>query len=499
MKKTIILLACFMQSLLITWTLNAQISDDNKVLKEKIDTYLSKGILNGFSGSVLIAKQGEIILHKGYGMADKEKEKPYTINTVSTIGSVTKQFTATAILKLEEENKLKVTDPISTFFKNVPNDKKDITIHQLLTHTSGFTDVIGNGDFDDIPMKQFFKTLFTTKLLHKPGSKYFYSNAGYSILARIIEITSGSKYESFLMEHLFIPAGMTQTGYLIPKWESEEIANGYAYNLIKMGTLISRYKKQNKVTWTLKGNGGIHSTTGDMFKWYKAMKTNKILSKTMFKKLTTSYILEYEDGSSYYAYGWAIYNSDRNTKIISHNGGNHVFFHDYIYLPEEDVVIILFVNASSREVEVAWPIEKMIFNASYNPKPIKKNLFFLIFDFIKSHNIQESHELISLIKKDYKTSIKGPSQLNGLGYRILKNEIAAVNENVKWAIEIFKLNTLLYPNDGNIWDSLGEAYSINGQKKEAINSYKKALELATATNCDWCKNSTKALNKLKKN
>lgn len=265
-----------------------------------------------------------------------------------------------------------------------------------------------------------------------------------------------------------------------------------------MGTLTSRFKEQNKVTWTLKGNGGIHSTTGDMYKWYKALKTNKVLSEASFKRLTTSYVLEYEGGSSYYAYGWAIFNSDRNTKIISHNGGNRVFFHDYIYLPEEDVVIILFTNASSREVEVAWPIEKLFFNEAYEVTPIKKNLFHLSFDFMNSHGVEQSNELALLIKDQYSNALRSPDQLNALGYRILKNEIMEVEENVQWAIEIFKLNTELYPEDGNVWDSLGESYAQNGQKEMAIQSYTKALALADNERCDWCASSRKALKKLKK-
>ncbi len=498
MKNSVIILLHLTLLLLISEDLIAQENYDNAVLKEKIDHYLSEGVSNGFSGSLLIAKQGEIILHKGYGMAHKENQVPYKRTTVSTIGSVTKQFTATAVLKLEDMGLLQVTDSLTKYFRNIPKDKKNITIHQLLTHTSGMIDVIGDGDFDDIPRKRFFKTLFAAKLLHEPGSKYEYSNAGYSILARIIEIVSGKDYESFLMEHLFTPAGMTHTGYLIPHWENEEIANGYARNLLHMGTLISRYKEQDKVTWTLKGNGGIHSTTGDMYKWYEALKANKILSKSQFEKLTKPYVLEYEDGSSYYAYGWAIFNSDRNTKIISHNGGNRVFFHDYIYLPKEDVVIILFTNASSREVEVAWPIEKMIFDEFYEPKPIKKNLFYLVFDFMKSHEISQSDELIAVIKDHYESSLRSPERLNGLGYRILKNEIMDIEKHLKWSIEIFKLNAELFPNDGNVWDSLGEAYAKNGQKKKAIQSYTKALELAKNDRCDWCESSRKALKRLDK-
>ena len=496
MKNSLPVLSLFL--LLISGTFKTVAQENQNALIEKIDTYLTDGVSNGFSGSILIAKQGELMLHKGYGMANKEKSILYEATTVSTIGSVTKQFTATAILKLVEFDKIKVEDPLSNFFSKLPDDKKEITIHQLLTHTSGLIDDIGDGDFDDIPTSRFFKTLFDTELLHKPGTKHRYSNAGYSILARIIEIVSEQEYETFLNENLFQPAGMTKTGYFIPKWDDDSVASGYAKSMTLVGQLVEMYNRSGKITWSLKGNGGIHSTTEDMFKWYKALKSNKILSNALFEKLTTPYVKETEDGSSHYAYGWAIYTSDRNTKIISHNGGNSIFFHDYIWLPEEDVVIILFTNTSTREVEVAWPIEKMLFDSTYTPKPIKKNFFHSTFDFIKNNTIQNSDELSSMLKKEYGAEIRSPSELNNLGYRILKNDIIEIPESAHWAIEIFKLNTELFPESGNIYDSLGEAYITNNQKEEAIKSYEKALELAPDKKCDWCESTRKALKKLQK-
>lgn len=492
MNKTIVIIILSIQLLFLPTLVNGQLTTEENRIVQKIDTYLTAGTENGFSGSVLIAKKGEIILNKGYGLADKESNKPYTPTTISTIGSVTKQFTATAILKLVAMKKLKLTDPLSTFFKMLPKDKRKITIHQLLTHSAGMIDVIGDGDFDDIPQKRFFKTLFATKLVHAPGSKYRYSNAGYSILARIIELTSGQEYERFLNQHLFKPAGMTQTGYFIPHWDTNLIATGYARNVFKVGTMIARYNASKKITWTLKGNGGIHSTTGDMFKWYQALKSNKIISAALFEKLTTPYILEYENRKSRYAYGWAIFNSSRNTKIISHNGGNAIFFHDFLWLPKEDVVIIIFTNASSREVEVAWPIEKMFFEEAYTAAPIKKNLFQFVFDFMKNNEVQAANKLTAIIKENYSASIKNSEVLNGLGYRLIE-----MNKDVTWAITLFKLNTTLFPKNGNVWDSLGEAYAKNGQKKEAIKSYQKALEVAPSKDCDWCKGSTKALRTLR--
>ena len=451
-------------------------SNDN--LAKKVDAYLTQGEANGFSGAVLIAKKGEIIINKGYGFANRAEQIANMPNTVFSTGSVTKQFTATAILKLVELNKLKLIDPIHTFFEDLPEDKKDITIHQLLTHSAGFVDVIGDGDFDYMPTQEFFKTLFDTELLYNPGERHRYSNASYSILARIIELTSGKSYESFLQEYLFEPSNMKQTGYLLPEWKNSIKAHGYARGVKDVGTMIQRFQDADKISWVLKGNGGIQSTQEDMFKWYKALKNNTVLSEASTKLLTTPYIQEQQGSDeSFYAYGWAIFNSDRNTKIITHNGSNGIFFHEFMWLPEEDVVIIYSTNAYSRNVEVTWRLEKMIFDETYEPTPIKKSPYTLVLDFIENNKASQSNELINLIKQDYGSDFEDANVLNQIGYMLLRE-----NKTSNWIIELFKLNTQLFPNNANLWDSLGDGYKNKGDKINAIKAYKKALELdATLT------------------
>ena len=214
----------------------------NLRLTQKIDKYLSEGTANGFSGAVLIAKNGNIILNKGYGLANRETQQRNTPQTVFSTGSVTKQFTAAAILKLAELNKLQLTDKISTYFKGLPEDKREITIHQLLTHSAGLVDVIG-GDFEEIATDKFFTKLFATKLLYKPGARHRYSNVSYSVLARIVELVSQQEYEHFLQEHLFQPAEMQQTGYLIPKWNPASLAQGYVRGVTHWGAMIPRFQK----------------------------------------------------------------------------------------------------------------------------------------------------------------------------------------------------------------------------------------------------------------
>jgi CubicO group peptidase (beta-lactamase class C family) len=380
MKKILLLTLCVLQFLLTLTEANAQVKEGDKTLERKIDSYFKEGVSKGFSGAILVSEKGQIVISKGYGLANKEKGILNTSKTVFDIASNTKQFTAAAILKLVEFNELNLTDSISIFFANLPNDKKDITIHQLLTHTSGLQDAIG-GDFDTAPTEQFFKEVFNTPLLHTT-SEYSYSNIGYSVLGRVIEIVSNKDYEVFLNEYLFKPSGMEQTGYLMPKWNTELLANGYTKNIGDFGSSITRYQEDDNVSWHLKGNGGINSTQEDMYKWYKALSSYTILNKSLFEKYTTSYIDV--SNSVGYAYGWGITKSDRKTKRITHNGHNGAFSHSIIWLPIEDVIILYATNTSSSNVErLAYNVEEIIYNQNYQPEPIENRPFFILFDFLK--------------------------------------------------------------------------------------------------------------------
>lgn len=434
---------------------------------KKIDDYLNSGISNGFSGVILVEINGKIILNKGYGQANKDKNILNSPNTIFDIGSNTKQFTGAAILKLVELNKLKVTDSLYTFFDNLPQDKKNITIHQLLTHTGGFQESL-DSDFELISTKDFFRNVFKSNLFKKPGTEFNYSNLGYSILARIIEITSKMNYEDFLQEHLFKPAGMTQTGYLLPKWNLENLANGYNRNILDQGTTIERYKEDGQVSWNLKGNGGINSSANDLLLWKKAINSDEILPKYLLEKWIQPFVLEIKN---YYGYGWGVYNSD--DKIIYHNGGNGAFTHTIIWNMTKDYLIIYASNASSPKVEnIAYEIEKTITNDSYVPKEIEKNPYFFVMNFIEKHDINDSYKLLELIKDKYSSDFRSSDVLNRLGYMTMRSE-----KNSDWSIELFKLNTLLFEDEANVWDSLGDGYLVKGHKEEAIVNFKKAISL----------------------
>jgi CubicO group peptidase (beta-lactamase class C family) len=334
-------------------------------LQTKIDDFLTGLTKNGFSGVVFVAKDGAILLSKGYGVADRERSVPITNQTVFTVGSITKQFTGAAILKLQMLGKLDVHDPIIKYFKDVPEDKKEITLHHLLTHTAGFPGAIGD-DYEEITRDQFIKLAMSTKLQRTSGLLYEYSNVGYSLLGAIIEIITGKSYEAFLNEYLFQPAGMTKTGYRIPRRNPADLAHGYRGEK-DWGTSLDKPWAEDGPYWHLRANGGILSTVEDMYQWHLALQGEKILSEDAKKLYYTPHVREGEDADSFYGYGWTIFTTPRNTRLIAHNGGNGIFAADFLRYLDENVVIIGMSNTSGKP---AWKatnqVARIMFGYDYS-------------------------------------------------------------------------------------------------------------------------------------
>lgn len=340
---------------------SAQTEND---LQAKIDTFLTRLTKNGFSGAIFVAKDGKVVLSNGHGLAYREQDISITNNTVFTIGSITKQFTGAAILKLQMMEKLSVKDPITKYFNNVPDDKKEITLHHLLTHTAGFPGAIGD-DFEAITRDEFIKLAMETKLQGKPGELYQYSNVGYSLLGAIVEIVTGKSYEAFLNEYLFQPAGMLKTGYRIPKWNADDLAHGYRGEK-DWGTLLDKSWAEDGPYWHLRANGGILSTVEDMYKWHLALQGEKILSEEAKKLYYTPHVREDRDADSFYGYGWAIFTTPRNTRLIAHNGGNGIFAADFLRYIDENVVIIGMSNTSGKPAwKVTNQVARIIFGYNY--------------------------------------------------------------------------------------------------------------------------------------
>lgn len=321
-------------------------------LGREIDNYMTESQKQGFAGNLLVVKDGKVVICKGYGFADIENAIPYGPETIIEIGSITKQFTAAAILKLEMEGKLKVEDPISKFFPNVPKDKQAITLHHLLTHSSRLRDTFG-GDYDLNATRDWIieKALTSELLPGEPGSLHRYSNTGYSLLGAVVEIVSGMGYEQYLRKHLFEPAGMMHTGYKLPDWSKSVIARGYTKDGKDWGTPRDHLWLPDGPCWNLRCNGGIMTTLGDMYRWHIALDEGTVLSPEARRKFETGYIAEGPKAKSKYAYGWAVMTTSWGTKMVGHNGGNGIFFCDFRRFVDEKTFYVIDSNQANHKAE----------------------------------------------------------------------------------------------------------------------------------------------------
>src|SRR5262245_10990103 len=307
-------------------------------LEAKVDAYVEPFLdIKGFSGSILIASKGQVLLRKSYGMANYELEAPNTPQTKFHIASISKTFTAAAIMILEERGLLSVGDPLSKYIPDYPGGDK-ITIHHLLIHTSGIPNV--NNFLDYQNKSKFSQTLtsiiemFKNKPLRaQPGERHEYSNSNYNLLAFIIEKVSGRSYGEFLKENIFDPLGMNATGH-----------DGYAGNIIR--NRASGYapigfdvlENAPYLDWTIKtGNGSLYSTVEDLYKWDRALYTEKVLKKSALDKMFKPHV------NDTVGYGWFI-GKRLNRNVVTMSGRSPGFqgeIHRYV---DDDVCVIVLSN-----------------------------------------------------------------------------------------------------------------------------------------------------------
>lgn len=296
----------------------------------------------GFSGVVAVSHGSELLLAEGYGDCIREPATPCTIDTVFDIGSLTKQFTAAAVMALVDEGTLSVDDPLSAFFPSVPADKTSITIHQLLTHTAGLPDILGD-DYDPIGRDAFLDLVFETPLQSAPGAMHAYSNVGYSVLGAIVETTTSSSYEEALRALVLDDAGLEKTGYLIPDWSSTVVAHGYE-DAVSFGSPLDHPWDTEGPYFHLRANGGILSTAPDMMLWHQALLGTAVLSDASKTAMFTPYVEERPGGDTFYGYGWVVEDTP-DGKLVWHNGGNDFFFADFWRYLDADVTVFVASNA----------------------------------------------------------------------------------------------------------------------------------------------------------
>lgn len=441
---------------------------------QKVETYLSQMEEVGFTGVVLIELDEQPKLSKGYGLRDKQKQLKNSPETIFDIGSITKQFTAAAILKLEMQEKLSVHDKLLKFFPNIPPDKKDISIHDLLRHQSGLIRNVGN-DYEKISEVDFLNKVFSSELQSEPGSEFSYSNIGYSLLALIIERVSNHSYESYLYKHLWEPLRMESTGYTRPDFDLELIAMGHTKDQPNWGKPTDKEWDTMAPYLHLKGNGGILSTTEDLYKWHRSMFTEQVLSKEAKHKMVFPEIRPEETRNSYYAYGWDVSQTNRNTIQVWHNGSNNVFYADFLRYPDEGVAVIMLSNSSHPNFDqLGFEIAKIIFNPNYKPYiPATDNEENRKFTNAIIKTIEESG--LEKAKEVYSSRNRSQHLLEFLmrkeGFNCLDKQ------QPETALLIFEMNVFANPASAKALQGLAEGYMETGKTEAALKYFNESLRI----------------------
>ncbi|HEY6187875.1 MAG TPA: serine hydrolase domain-containing protein [Pyrinomonadaceae bacterium] len=313
-------------------------------LASSIDDYMNASVSAGkFSGAVLVARDGKVLFTKGYGMASLELKVPNTPQMKFRIGSLSKQFTAMAVMILQERGRLKVQDSVCKYVPECPEAWAHVTIHQLLTHTSGIPELLSFPDFQQTmalpsPVAQTVERFKHKPLDFEPGARFHYSNSGYVLLGYIIERASGVPYEDFLTANIFEPLKMANTGSDHNERLIMNRANGY----IRRGATILNAPYIDMSIPT--GGGSLYSTVEDLFRWDQALYTEKLVAGStldaMFKPYATA---DWGDGA---AYGWFIGKDKAGHSYMGFEGGINGFASHIMRYTNDRVLVVVLSNYS---------------------------------------------------------------------------------------------------------------------------------------------------------
>ena len=341
------------------WFLFIQTTSFAQQLENKIDSLLLNVFKdkNGPGGSFLIAKNGKPIYQKAFGKANIELGVDMNTSNVFQLGSITKQFTAIAILMLEEKDKLSINDAISKYIHDYPNGN-NITIHHLLTHTSGIKDFTKMKSINQIAQKDlspkelidFFKN---EPIDFKPGEKFDYNNSGYAILGYIIELVSKQTYADYIQQHIFDKVGMKNSRYA----NDVAIIKNRAYGYQKKS---NQYVNKTKISFNIPyASGSLMSKLEDMLKWQNALNQNLLLKSNAMEKAFIKSKLNNGEIVNY-GYGWHLL--DINGVPTREHGGSIFGFKTMgVYIPSKDIYVIGLTNCDCNSpTQAAKDIAKLV-------------------------------------------------------------------------------------------------------------------------------------------
>lgn len=434
---------------------------------DKIDELMSKyNEFKYFNGTVLVAEKGKVIFEKGYGMANFDWGIPNDVNTKFRIGSITKQFVSMIVMQLVGEGKIKLDAAMTEYIPDYRRDTGDkVTIHHLLTHTSGIPSYTGlPGFWSDSTRNSYSLDYMTEHFLSgdfefEPGSQYRYNNSGYYLLGIIIEKVTGNSLSDELQKRIFDPVGMSNTG--IDQYEV--ILKNRATGYVKGANDLIRepyFHMENAYA-----AGAMYSTVGDLYKWDRALYTEKLLSKELKEKMFTPFLANY-------AYGWGVNKREipgetDSVTVIAHSGGINGFNTLIFRIVDDEHLIVLLNNSGPTRLGLmARDISYILYDKPYElPKmPVAIHL-------AEAGSVEELDKRIAAYWDNESEFDIVETEINTLGYQWMRSE------NLEKARRLFEMNVKAFPKSANVYDSLAESYLEGGNKAKAIELYKKALEI----------------------
>ena len=306
--------------------------------------------------AVLVARNGEVIFRQGYGLANLEHKVPISPDTVFRLASATKQFTATAVLMLMERGRLSLDDEITKFLPDYPTAGAKITVAHLLAHTSGIASYTDMPEWmgrlrEDLTVEGLIDIFKDQPLMFQPGDKWAYNNSGYVLLGAIIEKASGQKYEDFIREHIFEPAGMKNSYYggyakIIPQRAAGYEREGDGYVHARFLSMSQPY-----------ASGALLSTVNDMLRWNQALYSGKLIKKDTLDLAFEPFKLNNGQETNY-ACGWMI-GQIKGHRVVQHGGGIFGFSTFTLSMPEDHVYVVLLSNDSGREPGASFLATKL--------------------------------------------------------------------------------------------------------------------------------------------
>ncbi len=423
-----------------------------------------------FNGVALVAENGRVVFEKAFGYANLEWKIPNTPHTKFRIGSLSKQFTSMLVMQLVQEGTLRLDGRVTDYLAEYRKDTGDrLTLHVLLTHTSGLPNYTSSPLFDTearSPQRvpDMVRRLCSGDLEFEPGTEYRYSNTNYIVLGAILEEVTGKRYETLLQERIFVPLGMKDSGYDHADRLIERRAAGYER------LPGPRFRNAAYLDMSVPyAAGAVFSTVADLFTWDQALYGDRLLRADLRERMFTPFL-------GNYAYGWGsrVLPADEpgaGERIHAHAGGINGFSAFILRVPNGRKTLVLLSNVHDDGlVQLAANLRRILFGRE--PAPPKRLAVDRIAATLEEKGIAaavaEFRDLEARHAHEYAFS---EQQLNRFGYQLLGEG------RTPEAIEILKLNTEVYPDWANGYDSLAEAYVAAGNVGLAIANYEKALKL----------------------